>query len=155
MAQEPEHGIESLLDHYSANRADIYEPNEKDRTVERIARSICDDHGVDFDSLNTECRVMDSIAVGFGSLFHDPLGRLSTHKQNSEEHILLVRSDMFQDEDLLYGVVAHELAHAVQHHEWGGMEEDDPAFVFLCKLFGGFHGCDEVQEHAERFGITV
>ena len=148
-------GMEALYDHYSANRTDIREPNEKDRTVERLARSICNEHGIDFDSLNTECRVMESIAVGFESFFGDPWGRLSTHKKKRDEHILLIREDMFCDDDLLYGVVAHELAHAVQHHEWGGREEDDPAFVFLCEMFGGFRGAKDINAHVDRFDLPV
>ena len=148
-------GMDALYDYYSENRTDIREPNEKDRTVERLARSICTEHEIDFDSLNTECRVMDSIAVGFESLFSDPYGRLSTHKENPDEHILLIREDMFCDDDLLYGVVAHELAHAVQHHEWQASKEDDPAFVFLCEMFGGFRGAKDINAHVDRFDLPV
>ena len=146
-------GMEALYDHYSANRSDIRVPNEKDRTVERLARSICNEHGIDFDSLNTECRVMESIAVGFNSIFGDPLGRVSTHKKKRDEHILLIREDMFRDDDLLYGVVAHELAHAVQHHEWQSSSEDDPAFVFLCEMFGGWRGREDMISHVDRFNL--
>ena len=147
-------GVEALYDQYSANRTDIREPNEKDRTVERLARSICNEHGIDFDSLNTECRVMERIAVG-STLFGDPYGRLATHDKKFDEHLLLIREDMFCDDDLLYGVVAHELAHAVQHHEWQGSKEDDPAFVFLCEMFGGFRGAKDINAHVDRFDLPV
>ncbi len=148
-------GMEALYDHYSGNREDIRVANEQDRTVERLARSICNEHGVDFDALNIECRVMGSLAVGFESIFKNPLGRLSTHKKKPDEHMLLVREDMFCEDDLLYGVVAHELAHAVQHHEWDGDDEDDPAFVFLCEMFGGFRGPKEIRAHVERLDLPV
>ena len=148
-------GMDALYEHYSEGRTDIREQNEKDRTVERLARSICNEHGVDFDSLNTECRVMKNITVGIESIFRDPYGRLSTHEKKLDEHILLIREDMFCDDDLLYGVVAHELAHAVQHHEWRGIEEDDPAFVFLCEMFGGFRGAKDINAHVDRFALPV
>lgn len=145
-----EDGIDYLFDHYSENRADIREVNEKDRVVERLVRSICDEHNFEFEELNTECRVMPTIATGVESIFNDPLGRVCTHKEDPNNHVLLIREDLFKSEDLLYGVVAHELAHVVQHHMWWGYGENDPAFLFLCELFGGFETGKKFDTEWER-----